>query len=150
MDLMIQSSVQETIEGGLVLEVEAKAVPKGAGTVVLVEPGQAAPAPTDDDIWAGTPGGAAIPAVKPTPAPEPRPQAIIPPLADLIGERGGLLMGKETPGAAKPRPSSLPGQAAPASMAAPPETTSRGWVPSGEKVVWNWPVIEDRLVEEFE
>ena len=24
------------------------------------------------------------------------------------------------------------------------------WAPSQEKVVWNWPVIEDRLVEDYE
>ena len=26
----------------------------------------------------------------------------------------------------------------------------RVWIPSPEKVVWNWPVLEERLVEDLE
>jgi hypothetical protein len=31
-----------------------------------------------------------------------------------------------------------------------PGADPRVWIPSHEKVVWNWPVLEDRLVEDFE
>ena len=38
-----------------------------------------------------------------------------------------------------------------ADVAAPvSEPVARGWVPSGEKVVWHWPVLADRLVEDYE
>ena len=57
---------------------------------------------------------------------------------------GGLLTDLEEPARA----------AAPAAEEHVPEAVSepvaRGWVPSAEKVVWDWPVLEDRLVEDFE
>ncbi len=126
----IDERLRSRFEGGLVLEVEVK-VPAAAGTIVLVESGKAAPAKASlEDIWAGTTKGGAPAEAAPAAARGPD----IPPLADLIGERGGLFMGSEPPAPAAP-------------VAAEPAV--RGWVPSHEKVVWNWP-IEDRLVEDFE
>ena len=131
----IDERLRSRFEGGLVLEAEAKKVPAAAGAIVLVEPGaEPPPAPSPEDIWAGTGKGAA--------AASDQSPTLIPPLEELIGEeRGGLLIAREEGGRA-----SAPAQAA----AAVSESPARGWFPSGEKVVWNWPVLEDRLVEDYE
>jgi hypothetical protein len=129
----IDERLRSRFEGGLVLEVDTKGVPVSLGTITLVPPRGAAPArPSAEDIWAGTAKGAAAEsavsaAALPTASPAPK----IPPLDDLKGERGGLVLQKEEPARA---------------TAADPGV----WIPSHEKVVWNWPVLEDRLVEDFE
>jgi chromosomal replication initiator protein len=56
--------------------------------------------------------------------------AVIPPLDQLVGDSGMVVPRQE------PR--------------ATPQEPGRGWMASGEKVVWNWPALEDRLVEDFE
>jgi hypothetical protein len=125
----IDERLRSRFVGGLVLEVEVKGVPAAASTITLLEPGKAAPAaPTSQDIWAGTAkAGAQAEAARPVAAAG----TVIPPFEDLIGERGGLMLAKEDGG-----PS--------------PDPTGRVWTPSPEKVVWNWPVLEDRLVEDYE
>ena len=145
----IDDRLRSRFEGGLVLEVAVKSVPKGAGVIVLVAPGQAAPAkPNDQDIWAGT-QAAASPGAAPARVPQAKSggatsgPGIIPPLEELIGH-DGLIVAKQASAAAAST------RAAPAAVAAPADAAGRGWVPSGEKVVWNWPVLEDRLVEDFD
>jgi hypothetical protein len=125
----IDERLRSRFEGGLVLEVEVKSVPAAAATITLLEPGQATPAASSQDIWAGTakPGAAASSGARPAASGQPA----IPPLEELVGERGGLMLAKEDGG-----PS--------------PDPTGRVWIPSHEKVVWNWPVLEDRLVEDYE
>ena len=130
----IDERLRSRFEGGLVLEVEAK-VPAGAPAIVLVEPGKEPPKATDADIWAGTAKGPAAAESKPA---QPVAGQMIPELEDLKGERGGLFMG----GGEQAAPKAAPVQVA--------EPVPRGWVPSHEKVVWNWPVLEDRLMEDYE
>ena len=140
----IDERLQSRFEGGLVLEVEVENVPKSASAIVLVESGQEAePSPSEEDIWAGTGGGVSAPEAAPIPeAPQSAPPSVIPPLEEVIGERGGLLMEETDRG----EPS-----VGTADVAAPvSEPVARGWVPSGEKVVWHWPVLADRLVEDYE
>ena len=116
----IDERLRSRFEGGLVLELEVKA-PAGPPAIVLVEPGrEAPPRATEQDIWAGT-----IKDKKPEPPPP-----VIPPLDELVGD-SGMFLTKE-----KQRPA--------------PQEPGRGWMASGEKVVWNWPALEDRLVEDFE
>jgi hypothetical protein len=123
----IDDRLRSRFEGGLVLEVEMKGVPAAASAITMLEPGQAAPAePSPGDIWAGTakaPAEAARPATPVKPAP--------PPAAEPVRERPGVKLTKEGSGAS-------------------PDPTGRVWAPSPEKVVWNWPVLEDRLVEDYE
>ena len=52
-------------------------------------------------------------------------------LLDSVRERGGLVLEREDGGRAA-------------------ESAPRVWAPSPEKVVWNWPVLEDRMVEDYE
>ena len=130
----IDERLRSRFEGGLVLEVDVKKVPAAAGRITLVEPGdELPPEPSHEDIWAGT--------AKPQAAAEAQTPAtaalVIPPLEDLIGERGGMVLPKEEKRAG---PHAQRGEGEPV----------RGWVPSPEKVVWNWPVLDDRLVEDYE
>lgn len=127
----IDERLRSRFEGGLVLEIEAQ-LPAGPPPIALVEPGPAAPPKaSDQDIWAGILKTPDAKAESGTAA-----GVVIPPLEELIGERGGMFMAKEQRAAAAP--------------VVPAETAGRGWTASAEKVVWNWPVLEDRLVEDFE
>ena len=140
-EIAIDARLQSRFEGGLVLDLEVKKVPKGAGEIVLVEVGQeAVPQPSEEDIWAGTAGGATEPKEQPIPADG----GIIPPLEELIGERGGFLTDMEEPA---PAAATVAEEDASEVVSEP---VARGWVPSAEKVVWDWPVLEDRLVEDYE
>ncbi|HEX9885096.1 MAG TPA: DnaA/Hda family protein [Longimicrobiales bacterium] len=67
---------------------------------------------------------------------------VIPPLdeLDMAEGRGGLFMQAEGASGGKGIKEPTP------SAASPPG----GWFPSGEKVVWHWPRLEDRIVEELE
>jgi chromosomal replication initiation ATPase DnaA len=113
----IDERLRSRFEGGLVIEIDGE-VPLGPA-IVLVEPGaQLAPAPTEDDIWAGTQEKAEV-------------VLVIPPLEQLVGD-SGLVMPKEDPW-----------------RIMEPEA-GRSWMASGEKVVWNWPTLDDRLIEDFE
>ena len=140
-EIAIDERLRSRFEGGLVLDLKVKKVPKDAGNIVLVEVGQeAVPQPSEEDIWAGTAGGATVPEELPIP----EDGGIIPPLEELIGERGGLLTDLEEPARA---PSTAAEEHAPEAVSEP---VARGWSPSAEKVVWDWPVLEDRLVEDYE
>lgn len=174
----IDERLRSRFEGGLVLDLEGAEPPAGADAIRLLEPGAAAPADADD-IWAGTgPAPAEPPAVAPSPAassgeasrskegPE------IPPLDEIIGEeRGGLFVsrdradadgtaGADAPAGASvgtaeeaPRAREVPAEKGPAPSEARPTVplpTRGGWFPSGEKVVWNWPILDDRLVEDLD
>jgi chromosomal replication initiation ATPase DnaA len=117
----IDERLRSRLQGGLVLEVETE-LASGPSPIVLVEPGgEAALERTDLDIWAGT--------LKDKKAEAPA-APVIPPLDQLVGDSGMVIAKQE------PRPA--------------PQEPGRGWMASGEKVVWNWPVLEDRLVEDFE
>ena len=102
------------------LEVDTQA-PLARTPIVLVEATAAPAQPTEQDIWAGTEKEKEAPA--------------IPPLDQLVGE-SGMIMAKQEKKAPAPPPA--------------PEAPGRAWIASTEKVVWNWPALEDRLVEDFE
>jgi hypothetical protein len=130
----IDERLRSRFEGGLVLEVDVKGLPAAAGAITLVEPGKAAPAaPGAEDIWAGTPSGSPADAARAAGGQTRAAPAgpAIPPIEELRGERGGMVLNKE--------------QAVGAHADA-----ARAWTPSHEKVVWNWPVLDDRLVEDYE
>jgi chromosomal replication initiator protein len=118
----IDERLRSRFEGGLVLEVDTQAPLLGT-PIVLVDPSTEAPAqPTEQDIWAGT-------------EKEKKESSAIPPLDQLVGQ-SGMIVAKEEKKAPAPPPA--------------PEAPGRSWIASGEKVVWNWPALEDRLVEDFE
>jgi chromosomal replication initiation ATPase DnaA len=116
----IDERLRSRFEGGLVLEVDTQA-PLERNPVVLVDAAAAPAQPTEQDIWAGTGKEKEAPAVAP--------------LDQLVGE-SGMIMAKQEKKAPAPPPA--------------PEAPGRSWIASGEKVVWNWPALEDRLVEDFE
>ena len=69
--------------------------------------------------------------------------------------KGGLVL--ENEGRVEPPPPPPPTAPQPVAQAAPPEQAPRAvtstatgarWNPSAEKVVWRWPVLEDRIVED--
>ena len=137
----IDERLRSRFEGGLVLDLEGTTVPDGAGEIVLVEVGQeATPQPSDEDIWAGTAGAS----TEPEGQASPEDNGVIPPLETLIGERGGLLTDLEEPALDT---SAVVEEPAPEPVSEP---GARGWEPSAEKVVWDWPILEDRLVEDYE
>lgn len=124
----IDDRLRSRFEMGLVVEVNSDSLPAGAGELGLRE------APDefiqDDDLWAGF--------MRPKVA-----DTVLPPLEEFeIGDRAGLMvMGGEPEELA---PASAESEASVA--AAAPSASS--WRPSKENVVWDWPVIEDRIVEE--
>ncbi len=149
----IDERLRSRFEGGLVLELEEMSPPAEAGDIVLVEEGEEAveAAGGDDDIWAGTrptsvPAAPAAPAEAAPPA-ESAPAPFIPPLDELIGEeRGGLFIERDEV-ASEGEASGSP--AVGTAEEAPP-APRKGWFPTGEKVVWSWPILDDRLVEDFD
>ncbi len=121
----IDDRLSSRFEMGLVVEVDASALPADIGGLNLEE------APPEfiqsDDLWVGFD----------------RPKisdVVIPPLADLqISDdgRGGLFEGG--------------GDWASDEDADPGEAPSGpAWSPSRENVVWNWPTIEDRIEEDVD
>ena len=135
----VDERLRSRFEGGLVLEVAAAGLPAGADDLTLVDPGEE---PAEAVEAEG-------------PAPE------VP-----VGPEGA----RPTGAAAGAGPGASP--AAPAARAAgpvsrPPEEPlstpeddsahvggelrrSGGWFPSPEKVVWNWPRLADRIIEDLE
>ena len=115
--------LRSRFEMGLVVEATADSLPSGAGELNLEE------APPeyiqDEDLWSGfirTKVG----------------EGVVPPLEELeVGDRGGMIIMDES--AAEPQ------EAAPA--APPSADPGTPWQPSKENVVWDWAVIEDRIVE---
>ena len=152
----IDDRLRSRFEGGLVLEVEGATPPPGSDVIELLEPGEAPPA-DEDDIWAGTAAPTPAPAAAP-PREEPPPQQqtktgarepAIPPLEEIVREdRGGLfLAGGEEAAGAEASASVGTAEEPPPAEARPPRPS---WFPSPEKVVWNWPLLDDRLVEDLD
>ena len=137
----IDERLRTRFEMGLVVEAPGRDLPKGAGELNLEE------APPefmqDEDLW----GGFMRPEVG---------DAVFPPVEEFeTGDRGGLM----------PSVSDSATEDAPAQEAAPTTATtevaeavevaeareaagtSSAWSPSKENVVWDWQVIEERIVE---
>ncbi len=109
---------------GLVVEATPESLPPGAATLNLKE------APPeyiqDEDLWSGF--------IRPKSG-----AGVVPPLEEIeVGDRGGMIIMEPEEVAA-----------APAELVAEPEVVAdpgSPWRPSRENVVWDWPVIEDRIV----
>ena len=137
----IDERLRTRFEMGLVVEAPGRDLPKGAGELNLEE------APPefmqDEDLW----GGFMRPEVG---------DAVLPPIEEFeTGDRGGLM----------PSVSDSATEVAPAQEAAPTTATAEvteavevaeageaagtgsAWSPSKENVVWDWQVIEERIVE---
>ena len=117
----IDDRLHSRFEMGLVVEVHPDSLPAGAGDLNLQE------APDefiqDDDLWAGF--------MRPKVA-----DTVLPPLEEFeTGDRAGLMVMGVVPEQEAPAP-------------AESEASVSKWRPSKENVVWDWPVIEDRIVEE--
>jgi len=127
----IDDRLRSRFEGGLVVEAVVEDLPAGAGEMDLRD------APPeyiqDDDLWSGFD----------------RPKvdgAVIPPLEEIqVGDRAGLYEGEQQEGweAGKQPEAPQPQPVAPA-------PSSQPWRPPPDAVVWIWPEIEDRIVEEVE
>ena len=121
----IDDRLSSRFEMGLVVETTAESLPPGAETLNLEE------APPeyiqDEDLWSGF--------IRPKVG-----DAVVPPLEELdIGDRGGMIIMEPEEQMAEPQ------EAVPVA----PSTVDPGtpWQPSRENVVWDWAVIEDRIVE---
>jgi hypothetical protein len=145
----IDERLRTRFEMGLVMEAPGNGLPKDAGVLNLEE------APPefmqDDDLW----GGFMRTSVSDT---------VIPSIDEFeTGDRAGLMPTVDDAPAAAAPAASAPAEAAapPAEVAvaeqvaeapAVPEAseaaaTSSAWSPSKENVVFDWPVIEERIVE---
>jgi chromosomal replication initiator protein len=124
----IDDRLRSRFEGGLVVEIEAADLPPEAMHFTL----QDAPPEyiQDDDLWSGFD--------RPNVA-----DVVIPPLDEIqVGDRAGLF-GDDASG--------TPDWAqVPAAAPAAPVVQSEPWRPPPDAVVWIWPDIEDRIVEEGE
>jgi hypothetical protein len=110
---------------GLVVEAAAESLPAGASTLNLEE------APPeyiqDENLWAGF--------IRPKVG-----TGVVPSLDEFeVGDRAGMIIMEPEEAQAEPQE-------------AAPETTTAAdpgspWHPSRENVVWDWPFIEDRIVE---
>ncbi len=118
------------------LEVEVKGMPAALGTIELLEPGaEPAAAPTPEDIWAGTAEASVSSQARPAP---PTAGPVVAPSEEIVDEEhGGLALATEEGDGGR-------------AGAAAAEPAVRGWMASPEKVVWNWPVLEDRLAEDYD
>ncbi|RMH14983.1 MAG: hypothetical protein D6701_10590 [Gemmatimonadetes bacterium] len=132
----IDDRLRSRFEGGLVVEARSDTLPPALCELNLQE------APPeyiqDEDPWRSF--------ERPKVA-----DAVIPPLEELQqGERGGLFLEGVDPetGEAVAAPEGGTSPAAAAAQATP--TGQRAWRPSRERVVWDWPSIEDRIVEDEE
>jgi len=127
----IDDRLRSRFEGGLVVEIEAEGLPPEAMHFILED---AAPEfIQDDDLWSGFDR-----------------DVVIPPLEDLqIGDRAGLFGGD----GGDPAWAQVPDEAVsatPASGPSAPAVQSEPWRPPPDSVVWLWPEIDDRIVEEGE
>lgn len=125
----IDDRLRSRFEGGLVMEVNAENLPPEAAYFHLED------APPeyiqDDDLWSGFDR----PAVE---------DGVIPPLDEIqVGERAGLF-GDDM--SAAPDWAQVPSTTTPA----PSAISSEPWRPAPDAVVWLWPDIMDRIVEERE
>lgn len=167
----IDERLRSRFEGGLVVEVEGRSVPDGAGLIELVS--EEASEPEAADAWGGLADKVSTD-LPPDEVDEISEGPVIPPLneIDMEGGRGGLFNDSAAESApaepAEPAPSepatpapSNPQKAAPVGAAAqsdkatpaapePDQAPDGDWLPSREKVIWVWPVFEERLLEEVE
>ena len=121
----IDERLRSRFEGGLVLEVATESLPAGAADLRLVEPRQAAA-----NAWSEP-----VQAVEEEPfLPDPEPEA--------AGSTAG-----EVPSPAGSGPVAGSGAGSPGGGGGGQQPT---WRPSREQVVWNWPRLEDRIIEELE
>ena len=121
----IDDRLRSRFEMGLVVEVTPESLPPGAAELNLEE------APPeyiqDEDLWSGF--------IRPKTG-----AGVVPPLDEIeVGDRGGMILMEPEVAAAEPEvvtPEAVP-------------TVDPGspWRPSRENVVWDWPVIEDRIVQ---
>ncbi len=172
----IDERLRSRFEGGLVVEVEGRAMPDGAGKVEFVS--EQGVDDGDADDWGGL-----ADKVSTGPQTDELDEAsegpVIPPLdqIDMEGGRGGLFIADQENAAgsaeqsapdAAPTPTPTPQKSAPGAPAqtqapdaepaqpvepAAPvaaESAQSPWMPSREKVIWVWPVFEERLVEELD
>ena len=121
----IDERLRSRFEMGLVVEATASELPAGAGTLNLEE------APPeyiqDEDLWSGF--------IRPKTS-----SAIVPPLDELdVGDHGGMIFMDDEEPAAEPQEEQIS-----ASVETDPGAP---WRPSRENVVWDWPVIDDLIVE---
>ena len=124
----IDDRLRSRFEGGLVVEVERGDLPPEALEYRLEE------APPeyiqDDDLWSGFD--------RPNVA-----DVVIPPLGDFqTGDRAGLFAGDDAAASLDWE------QVADPSADVVPAVQSEPWRPAPDAVVWLWPEIEDRIVEE--
>ena len=143
----IDDRLRTRFEMGLVVEAPGKDLPKGAGELNLEE------APPefmqDEDLW----GGFMRPEVAGT---------VLPPIEEFeTGDRGGLMPSfddvatEAAPAEAAVRPAEAAtlarvagvGEVGEAPEAPEAAGTSSAWSPSKESVVWDWQMIEERIVE---
>jgi len=126
---------------GLVVEAPGRDLPKGAGELTLEE------APPefmqDEDLW----GGFMRPEVG---------DAVLPPIEEFeTGDRGGLMpsfndSATEAAPAQEAVPTTEVAEAVEVAESGEAAVTSSAWSPSRENVVWDWQVIEERIVETTE
>ena len=134
----IDDRLRTRFEMGLVVESSGKDLPKGAGELKLEE------APPefmqDEDLW----GGFMRPDVG---------QAVLPPIEEFeTGDRAGLMpsfndSATEAAPAKEAVPTAEVAEAPEVPEAGEAAATSSAWSPSKENVVWDWQVIEERIVE---
>jgi hypothetical protein len=134
----IDQRLRSRFEMGLVVEAPGNNLPKGAGELNLEE------APPefiqDEDLW----GGFMRPEVADT---------VLAPIEEFeTDDRGGLMPSSDDTAieAAPAQAAAPPAEAAKvAEVAEAPEAsgTSSAWSPSKESVVWDWQMIEERIVE---
>lgn len=129
----IDERLRSRFEGGLVLEITGGAGEPQAVELTVDEPEVAAPTPESswDDVRRTAESEV-----------DEAPEVMVPPLDEIsFGERGGLFLDEN----GQPIPSEVePDETRTATPA--PGT----WRPSREQVVWVWPSIKDRLVEELD
>jgi len=168
----IDERLRSRFEGGLVLEVEGDGF--GGGEVAVAIDDTAAPQVADTQSgWEDVTRQAqvdAVPAAEAEAAAEGR--GVVPPLDEIdFGDgRAGLFFESDDEAPASPPDSAPAADSAPTSSVdpspAPAELQSSpvtpatpaaaepeepgSWMPSREKVIWVWPSLDDRLVEELE
>jgi len=136
----IDDRLRSRFEGGLVLEV--------TGTTGAVDEAEVAvAAEPDPEPAAESPWEDVTRTVQADVEEEHADSAVVPPLEEItLGDRAGLFAGEDVvPIAAEERPAERE------SEGEPPGTPRRAdWRPSREKVVWVWPEMTDRLVQELD
>ncbi len=121
----IDDRLRSRFEMGLVVEGTVDSLPSGAGTLNLED------APPeyiqDEDLWSGF--------IRPKVG-----AVVVPPLDELeVGDRAGMIIMEPEVVAAEVE------EVEP--DATPTADPGSPWSPSRENVVWDWPVIEDRIVD---